>query len=79
MRTITIRVEEDVARWARVRAAERNTSVSRLVGDLLRQRMLDERSYQAAKATYLSQSPVALKESDGYPPREDLHDRDGIR
>mgnify|MGYP001766946301 CR=1 FL=1 len=79
MRNMTITVEEEVARWARVWAAERNTSVSRLVGDLLRQRMLEEQGYQAAKAQYLSRSPVTLKESGSYPAREDLHDRHGLR
>ena len=38
MKSITITVDEEVARWARVWAAQQNTSVSRLVGELLRQR-----------------------------------------
>lgn len=79
MRNMTITVDEEVARWARVWAAERNTSVSRLVGDLLRERMLQEKGYQAAKARYLSQLPAVLKDSGSYPTREDLHDRHGLR
>lgn len=35
-RNMTITVEEDVARWARVKAAEQDTSVARLVGEMLR-------------------------------------------
>jgi len=34
-----VTLEEDVARWARIEAARRDTSVSRLLGALLRERM----------------------------------------
>jgi hypothetical protein len=34
-----VTLEEDVARWARIEAARRDTSVSRLLGELLRERM----------------------------------------
>lgn len=34
LRNVTITVDDEVARWARVRAAEEDTSVSHLVGDL---------------------------------------------
>ena len=33
MKNVTITLDEEVARWARVMAAEQNTSVSRLVGE----------------------------------------------
>jgi hypothetical protein len=79
MRNLTIVVEEEVARWARIRAAELDTSVSRLVGDLLRERMLEDGGYEAAKRQHLSEQPVALKRSGRYPSREELHDRDGLR
>lgn len=36
MRNITVSVAEDIYRQARIRAAERNTSVSALVADYLR-------------------------------------------
>ncbi len=32
-------MEEDVAQWARIEAARRDTSVSRLLGELLKERM----------------------------------------
>ena len=75
MKNLTITVEESVARWAKVWAAEHDTSVSRLVGELLRERMLQEQGYEAAKSHYLSQEPVTLKTSGTYPSREELHDR----
>ena len=79
MKNLTIVVDEEVARWARIWAAEQDTSVSRLVGDLLRERMLEERGYEAAKSQYLTQKPVALKKSGQYPSREELHDRARLR
>ncbi len=79
MRNLTIIVDDEVARWARVWAAEHGTSVSRLVGELLRERMLAEIGYEAAKRQFLSAKPVVLKRSGRYPAREALHDRGGIR
>jgi hypothetical protein len=79
MRNLTITVDEEVARWARVWAAQHNTSVSRLLGELLRQRMLEEEGYEAAKSRHLSLKPLPSKTSGSYPSREELHDRDGLR
>lgn len=39
LRNVTVTLEEDVARWARIEAARRDTSVSRLLGELLKERM----------------------------------------
>jgi hypothetical protein len=39
LRNITITVDEDVARWARIEAGKEDTRVSRLVGEMLRERM----------------------------------------
>ena len=76
MKNVTITLDEKVARWARIRAAEQNTSVSRLVGELLRGKMIDEEKYLIAMQQYLSQPPFKLKKSGAkYPSREELHDR----
>ena len=76
MKNVTITLDEKVARWARIRAAEQNTSVSRLVGELLREKMIDEEKYRIAMQQYLSQPPFELKKSGAkYPSREELHDR----
>lgn len=76
MKNVTITLEEKVARWARIRAAEQNTSVSRLVGELLREKMVDEEQYLVAMERYLSQPPRRLKKSGTkYPSREALHGR----
>jgi hypothetical protein len=39
LRNVTVTLEEDVAHWARIEAARRDTSVSRLLGELLKERM----------------------------------------
>jgi len=76
MKNITITLDEKVARWARIRAAEEDTSVSRLVGNLLREKMLNEENYLLAMQQYLSQPPRKLKKSGAkYPPRQELHAR----
>ena len=76
MKNVTITLDEKVAAWARIRAAERESSVSRLVGEMLKERMLEEESYQASMQHYLSQSPRLLKEPGAkYPSREELHER----
>ncbi|MFZ5469841.1 MAG: DUF6364 family protein [Myxococcota bacterium] len=80
MKNLTITVDEEVARWARVWAAEQGTSVSKLVGKLLRQRMEEERGYQAAMRRDLGRKPLALKgEGDRYPSRDELYDRPVLR
>ena len=38
MKNITIKLDDDVAYWSKVWVAEHNTSVSRILGDLLRHR-----------------------------------------
>ena len=38
MKNVTITLDEDTAQWIRVQAANRATSVSRVVGEMLRER-----------------------------------------
>ena len=78
MPNMTITADEEVLRWARVKAAEENTSVARLVGDLLKERMRAERGYQVAKRRFLGAKPRVLS-SGPYPSRDELHDRPGLR
>ncbi len=76
MKNVTITLDEEVARWARIRAAERNTSVSRLVGELLKEKMQEEEDYRLAMERYLSREPQMLKKpGTRYPQREELHER----
>ena len=78
LRNITVTLEEEVARWARMEAAREETSVSRLLGDLLKQRMAENDAYEEAMRRALARKP--LPKSDGrYLTREEVHDRDRFR
>lgn len=80
MKNVTITLDEEVARWARIRAAERDTSLSRLVGELLHEKMLDEENYKASMQRYLARSPRPLKKpGETYPEREELYGRQSLR
>ncbi len=48
MKNVTVTMEESVADWARMEAARRNTSVSRLVGELLAEKMRHDDAYERA-------------------------------
>ncbi|MFZ0243463.1 MAG: DUF6364 family protein [Desulfobacterales bacterium] len=80
MKNVTITMDEEVARWARIMAADQNTSVSRLVGEMLREKMIEEQTYQIAMQKYLSQ-PARVLRAPGkkFPKREELYDRKGLR
>ena len=78
LRNVTVTLEEDVARWARIEAAQRETSVSRYLGDLLRERMLEESVYEGAMRRALARKPF-LKTEGRYLSREEAHDRARLR
>ena len=48
MKNVTITMDDHVAEWARVEAARRNTSVSRLVGELVAEKMRHDDAYERA-------------------------------
>lgn len=76
MKNVTITMDEEVARWARIKAAEEDTSVSRLVGEMLREKMTNEQSYHSSMRRYLSRKPRQLsKPGTRYPTREEIHER----
>jgi hypothetical protein len=75
MKNVTVTLDEDVALWARVWAARNDTSVSRILGEILRERMLQEEGYAAAMHQFLSVPPRVLKTSGGYPSRAEIHER----
>ena len=79
MRNVTITLDEETARWARIEAAHRDMSVSRLIGQLLHEHMRAQATYEDAMRRYLARAPAVLKETGPYPAREELHDRAGLR
>ena len=48
MKNVTVTMEESVADWARMEAARRKTSVSRLIGEMLAEKMRHDDAYERA-------------------------------
>ncbi len=80
-RNVTITLEEEVARWARIKAAEADTSVARLIGDMLKERMRRDMDYEAAMREHFALlRPQPRSWTDGRrPTRDELHDRRKLR
>ncbi len=53
MKNVTVTMEDEVADWARIEAARRDTSVSRLVGEMLAEKMRGDVRYERAMAEAL--------------------------
>lgn len=80
MKNITITLDEETARLARVRAAERNMSVSRYIGELLHKDIRESDEYQEAMQRYFSSNLVIRRQpGERRPTREELHDRAALR
>lgn len=76
MKNVTVTLDDEVAQWVRVWAAKQNTSISQLLGGLLRRRMQEENGYQAAMQQFLARPPKVLKaKNERYPSRESLYER----
>jgi hypothetical protein len=80
MKNLTIVLDEKVADWARIEAARRRTSISRMVGEMLAEKMRQEDAYDKAMNQFFSLKPEKLRRSakDKLPSREDIY-RDGCR
>ena len=78
LKNVTVTLDEDAARWARVEAAKRDTSVSRFLGELLRERMVQGDDYRAARDRYFAQEPrIHRRDGRPLPTRDELHHREG--
>ena len=78
LRNVTVTLEEEVALWARLEAARNDVSVSRLLGEILKQRMLEGDHYQRSMRRALARKPF-LKSDSRYLSREEAHDRARLR
>ena len=69
MKNVTITVEDSVLEWARVEAARRGTSVSRMLGDFMAEMQRREDSYERAYLAWRTDErswqakPVAIAKS----------------
>jgi hypothetical protein len=80
MKNLTITVDAETAAWARKQAAEKGMSVSRLVGEMLQEKMEHRIEYERAMQYFMSRKPVQLREpGEPLPTRDEIHDRSSFR
>ena len=77
LKNITITLDANTAARTRVQAAERNMSVSRYVGEVLREKLGKDDAYQAAYRAFLAQKPIKFK--GRMLTREEVNDRAALR
>ena len=75
MKNVTITVEEDVLRWARHQAAEKGSSVSKLVGRMLESEMRRNSSYWKAFEEWKNIKPIPGVDASKRMSREEVHER----
>jgi hypothetical protein len=75
---LTVTLEEDVVRWARAEAEKQGTSVSVLLAQILKERMIAQDEHARAMRSSLARKPFG--KSDGkLLSRDELHDRTRFR
>lgn len=74
-KNITIRISDEAILWARRQAVEENTSVSRLVGEMLERQMRLSDQYWRAFDHWKSNRPLAVLGAAERLTREDVHER----
>ena len=75
VKNVTITVDDTALEWVRVEAAKRNTSVSRLVGEMLAEKMQRTDAYQRAMHDWQTKARLWKSDGQAYPQRADVYDR----
>lgn len=70
MKNVTITVEDATLEWVRIEAAKRNTSVSRLVGEMLTDKMQHDDAYARAQREWVADTSSFSSGGAPYPERE---------
>ena len=70
MKNVTITVEDATLEWVRIEAAKRNTSVSRLVGEMLTDKMQFDDAYARAQREWVADTSSFSSGGKAYPQRE---------
>lgn len=73
MKNVTITVEDSALEWARIEAAKRNTSLSRLVGEMLVEKMQREDNYARAEREWLADDVTFTSTAQPYPRRAEIY------
>ena len=72
MKNVTVSMDDAVAEWARLEAARCNTSVSRLLGELLAEKMQHDDAYERALQDWLHRERSWSSNGQPYPGRGTL-------
>ncbi len=74
---LTVRLDDDTIRKARVLAARRATSISRLVADEIARLVREDDAYEQARVEALAElgSPADMGSAGRLPPRAVAHER----
>jgi len=72
MKNVTITVDDAALEWVRIEAAKRNTSVSKLVGEMLVEKMQRTDAYARAARDWLTKDRLWASDGSAYPRRTDL-------
>jgi hypothetical protein len=79
MANVTITAEEEILQRARIEAARRNQSLSRFLGDLLKEKFAQDDAYEHAMKSFFARGPYLAppERADGrsWPCRDELYDR----
>ena len=70
MKNVTITVEDATLEWVRIEAAKRNTSVSRLEGEMLTDKMQFDDAYARAQREWVADTSSFSSGNKPYPQRE---------
>jgi hypothetical protein len=80
LKNVTITLDEKTAAWVRLHAARHETSVSRIVGEMLRDKMRQTRDYDEAMRRFLAKPPLTMtRRGQRLPTRDEVNDRPGLR
>jgi hypothetical protein len=79
MPNLTISADEETLRRARIEAARRGLSVSRLVGEVLKERFAEDDAYERSMQDFFSRGPYldppAREDRRRWPSRDEIHER----
>lgn len=82
MKNVTLTLDDETAEWLRVAAAARGISLSRFVGEMVRQQLPQAREYEQAMNRWLARRqfdrPLTAP-GEKLPTREELYDRPVLR
>ena len=80
LQNVTVTLDRRTLADARVKAAEKNLSLSRFLGELVREHLGKEDQYWTAYRAWQGAKPFPVKGSpERYPTRDELYDRPILR